>query len=63
MKTTEEPSDTFLYILLGGIAAFTVVMLLWNGATSVVSWFAKDEPLPAPYYHEDVNRSNSFKSY
>ena len=32
-------------------------------ATTVVSWFAKDEPLPAPYYHEDVNRSNNFKSY
>ena len=65
MKTDEEPSDTFLYILLGIIAALAVVLLLWKGADAVVSWFADDEPTPTPtpYEYEDVNRSNSFKGY
>ena len=49
MKTDEEPSDTFLYILLGIIAALAVVLLLWKGADAVVSWFADDEPTPTPY--------------
>ena len=63
MKTDEEPSDTFLYILLGIIAALAIVLLLWKGADAVVSWFADDEPTPTPYEYEDVNRSNSFKGY